>query len=117
MAITSDRYTVITLSSGLTLTQQFAAAQNTVSPGEIETKDLTTGFNALTVPTAGGATAKAVTIIPPAGNAQTITLKGVTGDTGVALHLTDPTTISLGASPSIGLTVGGNITGVKFIWT
>ena len=117
MAITSNRYIVITLSSGLVFTQQFTAAENTVSPGEVETKDLTTGFNSIAVPSAGGATAKAVTIIPPAGNTQTITLKGVTGDTGVALHLTDPATISLGAAAAFGLTVGGNITGVKFIWT
>jgi hypothetical protein len=64
------------------------------------------GFNAITVPT--GATA--VLIEPPAANAQTITAKGVTGDTGIALSPTQPSVLSLGTSPSLGLTVGGAVT-------
>ena len=47
-----------------------------------------------------------------------ITLKGVSGDTGVALHLTDPSTIALASSvTSFVLTTGGAITGVRLIWT
>lgn len=63
-------------------------------------------FNAITVPT--GATA--VLIIPPSGNAQTITLKGVTGDTGVPLSKTMPSAIALGSSPSLGILTGGAVT-------
>lgn len=69
------------------------------------------GFQAFTVPT--GATA--VLIIPVAGNAQTLTLKGVTGDTGIALHITNPTVVALGSTPSIGLTTGGS-TGFTIVW-
>lgn len=66
-----------------TTTQSFAAAT----------------FAAITVPT--GATA--MLIIPPSSNAGTITLKGVTGDTGVALSKTLPSAIALGSTPSVGL--------------
>ena len=72
-------------------------------------------FNAIHVPT--GATA--VLIVPDSANTAAITLKGVTGDTGIALHLTDPTTIALSSSvTSFGLTVGGaGIVGLRLIWS
>src|SRR5579863_9172690 len=49
-----------------------------------------TGFNAITAP----ATCLGVTIVPPPGNAVTLTLKGVTGDTGILLSPTQPTVLS-----------------------
>lgn len=75
--------TAPTTALDVTTTQSFAAAT----------------FAAITVPT--GATA--MLIIPPAANAGTITLKGVTGDTGVALSKTLPSAIALGTTPSVGL--------------
>ncbi len=52
-----------------------------------------------------------VIVIPPAANTQTLTLKGVTGDTGIALNKTKPTTLLVDAAvTSIGLTPGGAIT-------
>lgn len=66
-----------------TTTQSFAAAT----------------FAAIVVPT--GATA--VLIIPPVANAGTITLKGVTGDTGVLLNKTKPTVLALDTTPTLGL--------------
>jgi hypothetical protein len=52
---------------------------------------LNSGANTITVPT--GATA--VVIQPPSGNTILVTFKGVTGDTGVPLHKTQPTVIAL----------------------
>lgn len=70
------------------------------------------GFQALTVPT--GTTA--VLIIPVAGNTQTLTLKGVTGDTGIAIDKLNPTVVSLGVGASnIGITTGGS-TGFTVVW-
>ena len=69
------------------------------------------GFQALTVPT--GATA--VLIIPVAGNTQTLTLKGVTGDTGIVIDKLNPSVVALGSSPSIGITTGGS-TGFTVVW-
>jgi hypothetical protein len=58
-------------------------------------------------------------LIPPNGNTQTITLKGVTGDTGLAQNpnglivLTMP---SSSAPAAVGITAGGTITGCRIIW-
>jgi hypothetical protein len=47
-----------------------------------------------------------------------ITLKGVTGDTGVPLHLTDYTMIAVDTSiTSFCLTAAATITGVRLIWS
>lgn len=69
------------------------------------------GFQAFTVPSG----AAAVLIIPDSANAQTLTLKGVTGDTGIALSKTQPTVVALGTSPSIGITTGGSAT-FTIVW-
>lgn len=71
---------------------------------------LSTSFQALTVPT--GATR--VLIVVPA-SAQTVTLKGITGDTGIAWG-TDASNATWAVlpvtSPSIGLVAGGSVSGV-----
>lgn len=117
MSTVSSRTQTTTFTGDVTATQTNAAASNAASPGVNELKTLASGANTITVPS-GGSTPVAVTIVPPAGNVQTLTLKGVTGDTGVGLHLTDPTTIALAASvSSFCLTAGAAITGVRFIWS
>lgn len=68
---------------------------------------LSSGFNSVTVPS----NTTGVVIVPPAGNTQTITLKGVTGDTGIPLHVTNATLLTLpSSSTTLGVTVGGAIT-------
>lgn len=119
MATTSNRTisVVFTQASapGFAASNSFAAAANTLSPGVSEFKDLASGANTITPP---AGTPKACTIIPPANNAVSLTLKGVTGDTGVGLHLTDPTSIALASSTAtFVLTAGAAISGVRFVWS
>jgi hypothetical protein len=64
------------------------------------------GFSNLTALTPAAATA--VCVIPPSANANTITLKGVTGDTGIALSKTQPTVIALTAGATWGITTGAS---------
>lgn len=117
MSITSTRTTTIVYTGSVTGTETIAAATNAASPGQIQIVTLASGANTITVPT-GGSTPTAVTIQPPVGNVQTITLKGITGDTGVGLHLTDPFTVSLAAATStFVLTAGAQIIGVILYWT
>ena len=117
MATTSARTVGITLTGDTTYAQSFSAASNTASPGQSDLVTWTAIFNTITPP-AGGSTPKALTIVPPSGNTQSMTLKGVTGDTGILLHLTDPTTIALGSAvATFGVTAGGTVTGVRLIWT
>lgn len=62
----------------------------------------TATFLALTIP----ATATAITIVPPANNTATLTLKGITGDTGLVLGaITNAIKIPFvaGSMASIGL--------------
>jgi hypothetical protein len=116
LAVTSTRVTTITYTGGPAGTETISAAQNVASPGQISIYTLSAGFASITFPT-GGTTVVAATIVPPPGNTQTITLKGITGDTGILLHPTDPTTIALGAGAAFGLTAGGTITGLQIYWT
>ena len=118
MSIESERRITLAFSGDITWTQEIAAANNTSANGQSDIVNLSNGFNTITIPTGGGTIPTAVTIIPPDGNTNTITLKGVTGDTGISLHKLDPTTIGLNSSvTTIGLTAGAAITGVRIIYS
>lgn len=117
MSTASARTQTITFTGDVTATQTNAALSNPASPGVNQLISLVTGPNAITVP-AGGATPVAVTIIPPAGNVVPMTLQGVAGDAGILLHLTDPSTIALGATvATFVITTTGAVPGVRFIWS
>lgn len=89
---------------------------NQESPGKFDIVTLSAGANTITPPT-GGSTPTSCTIIPPPTNASTITLKGVTGDTGILLHPSQPSVISLGSpTATFVLTAGAQIVGVQLIW-
>lgn len=118
MAVQSTRSNVITYTGDVTGTQTVNAAANVASPGSIEVQALASGANTITVPSSTGVTVTACTVIPPSGNTTSITLKGVTGDTGIRLHNTDPTTIAIYSDvTSFCLTAGAAIQGVRLIWT
>lgn len=114
---TSTRYVQITFSDGVSGTQRIEAASNTDSPASIEIKTLSSGNNTITVPT-GGSTVRACTIEPPTGNTVAMILKGANGDTGVALHDTDPTSIAIdGAVTTFVINVDGTLTGLRLLWS
>lgn len=117
MASTATRTTTITFSGDTAGTNTLSAASNAASPASIEIRTLASGFTSVTVPT-GGSTVVCCTIVPPTGNTTAITLKGVTGDTGIRIHNTDPTAIAIDSSvTAIGITTGAQIVGVKLYWS
>src|SRR3972149_336879 len=117
MAVTATRSVTITYSGDVIGTQIITAASNAASAGSVEIKTLASGANTITIPT-GGTVPTAVTIVPPTGNTNSITLKGVSGDTGITIHLTDPTTIALASSvTSFVLTAGAEIAGTRVFWS
>jgi len=117
MAVESSRQLVIVFTGDVTGTETVNAANNANSAGVIEVKTLALGPNTITVPTSG-TVPTAVTMIPPVGNVNVITLKGVAGDTGIALHLTDPTTISIPSTlVSFVLNAAATVTGIRLIWS
>jgi hypothetical protein len=102
------------LGDGLNSNNSFAAAANASSPAQDQLLTLALGSNTVTVPSS----AVACTIVPPAGNTNSITLKGVTGDTGIRIHNTDPTSLAIHSSVSaFVLTAATTTTGVRLHWT
>lgn len=117
MSTRSTRKITVTSRGDVDLADTFAAAENTSAPGVVELKTLALGDNTITVPT-GGSTPTAVTIVPPDDNTSSITIKGVTGDTGVRIHDSDPTSLAFDDGvASFLLVAGAEITGVRLIWT
>lgn len=88
--------------------------KNANSPLYVESKDLVNGFNQITVPTKAGG----VVFIPPSANSQTLTLKGITGDTGTVLSKTGLSVLSFDSTPpaNFGITTNGAVNGCKFVW-
>lgn len=117
MAVTATRTATLTYTGDVVGTETLSAGSNASSPGSIEIKTLASGFNTVTLPT-GGSTVVSVTIVPPSANSTSIILKSITGDTGIRLHNTDPTTVTFHSTETaFGLTCGAQITGVRFYWT
>lgn len=118
MAVNATRAITINLTGDVIADKIFSAAANPLSPGSITIHSLASGANTITVPLVSGITVKGATIIPPSANAFAITLKGVTGDTGVVISNTDPTSIAFETAPvSFVLTAGGAIPGLRIVWT
>lgn len=114
MAVTSNRVIGIDFQGDVNAPNQaYEAAENATSPGSITIAALSAGNNSVSVPSG----AKSVTIVPPSGNAQTLTLKGVNGDTGIALHATDPSSLAIASSvTAFVIAAGGTVTGIRFVW-
>lgn len=88
------------------------AAENSNFPGSIESYSLVSGANTITPPT--GVTG--VTFLMPSGNTVVITLKGVSGDTGIPLNLTDPTSLGLNSTNTFVLNAASAVT-IQLIWS
>lgn len=58
----------------------------------------------VTIPTVGG-NCTAVVFCPASSNTNSLTLKGVTGDTGIAISKVNPTVIPLDTSPAASFVV------------
>lgn len=116
MATTSLQTITIAYTGDMEATLQTQSAANGASPASTSLVTLANGANTITKPT-GGSTVVGVQIEPPVSNTVPITLKGVSGDTGVLLHLTNPTLVSLGSSvTTFVLTTTAEITGVRLTW-
>lgn len=87
--------------------------ENDTSPAYVQQTSLSSGNNTVSKPASAGG----VVIIPPENNTAVLTLKGVNGDTGVALHATGPTMLTLKASvTTFVLNASAAVTDIKFVW-
>lgn len=113
---TSTVTIVLTLSgSAVQSSTQFPLIQNANSTPTYAIVTLNAGNNTVTLPTAPGLSGGLI-MTPPAGNIQTLTLKGVNGDTGITLHPTASQFLAFPAAPqaTFVLNAGGTITGMVF---
>lgn len=119
MAASATRTITINYTTDVVGSETLAAAINPNSPASVTIHALISGDNTITVPASGGfATVKGATIVPPAGNAQNITLKGAGADTGIALSQVDPTSIGFQTAPATFiLNAGGAINGLRIFWS
>lgn len=94
-------------------TPLYSASMQNATGGPPGQQALAMGNNTIAVP----ATAAGVVIVPPAGSAVALTLKGVNGDTGIALDPANPTHLRLtpGAVASFVLNAGGAVA-VALLW-
>jgi len=86
---------------------------NTASGDAVTDLSSLNGDNTIAVPS----WAIGVIISLPAGNTTALKLKGASGDTGVSLHLTNPSVLSLPASQTTFiLNVAGAGVAITFMW-
>jgi hypothetical protein len=111
----------VTFTGDVVGTDAFNAAANAVSPGQIQILSLSTGANTVTVPAisgpAGTVTPTACTLVPSVGNTVVLTLKGVSGDTGIRLHNTDPSSLALDSSVATFVINASAAAAVRALWS
>lgn len=118
MAVASRRSIQVEFSGDVTAEIIKSAAENIVSPGMEVIQTLAAGNNTITVPVVVGIVVTGLTIYPPAANTSIMTLKGVNGDTGFPIHLTDPISISLHSTfTSLVINVVTEIVGLRLVWS
>ena len=118
MAVTAERKVTIAFSGDLESQNSFYATANTASPAQIQLVELASGTNTITPPSVSGIVNTAVTFIPPSGNTALVTLKGVAGDTGIPLHLTDPTTVAIDTTfTTLVLSAASTVSGFRLVWS
>ena len=102
---------VANLVSGDIIVQDYAQSENASSPAKVDTFALN-GTTTMTPPTG----AIGFTLLPPATNVHPITLKGTTGEAGIVLHPTDPTSLGLNSTTNFAIYSTTTILGVRVIW-
>lgn len=93
---------------------------NPNSPAVVQAISLISGNNTINATNCPAiATAATVFIIPPTGNGTTISLKGISADTGIAVAFTGaPTMLSLANPPlsSFVISTNSTITNLYLVW-
>ncbi len=116
MATIANWTATLTMTGDDPATKVYTAGANSASPAYDQYVNLASGANTITAPVAAVATR--CTIQPPVGNAVLLTLKGVTGDTGIPLHKADPTSFGVDSSlVNFCLTAASTCNGVRIIFS
>lgn len=90
----------------------FLSAENPISPAVFLLVDLVAGPNTISIP----GNSVAVIIAPPIDNEVIYSFKVVDADTGFALHLTNPSIISIGDMAEFVIDADADIVGMRVIF-
>lgn len=117
MSGTAQVAVTATLTSGTTSQKQYGPVTFTNTSANEQTVSVAVGTNTtITVPTTPSQ-ATGVIIIPPTTNTNTLTLKGVAGDTGIAISPTAPTFIPFATAPPVSFVLNASSsTNILFWW-
>lgn len=115
MAVTSNRYVVITWTGDVEYTQQFDALVSNSGSGTNELVTVNTTATAMTIPT----NAVGVTIIPPVTNTTaTISITSSTGVVAVNMGTLGPSSFALSTtSTTLYLTASATTSGVRLLFS
>lgn len=114
MAVTGTIYLTGTLAGEPEGSSEISLSWGITAGASQSVTGLASGANTISVPTSPVPTV--VIIIPPTDNTETITYKGVSGDTGTQLSKTRPTVIAWETGSSFVLTAGAAIAGLKVLF-
>lgn len=118
MSVTANRSVRLQFTGDVTWSEDFTASVNSVANAQSEVKSLSAGFNAFTIPTGGSSVPSAVTVVPATTNTIGMILKGVTGDTGIGLHINSPSCIALATTATtFGITAATTGAIVRLIYS
>ncbi len=118
MSVTASRTLQLQFSGDVTIAVIQSALDNLVSPGEPVIQTLAIGDNTITPPNVSGVVTTSLSILPPAGNTTLMKLKQIGTDSGIPLHKTDWSSISLDTTfVSLVLNAAAQINGVRLIWS
>ncbi len=115
MSVTADYNIQLVTTGDLEYTQQYDGVTNTLSPAVIQQVDLVPATNTITVPST---LARSVTIIPPASNTLSLTIKSTTADVGMVINPSSPMLLSFGTTGTTRLIINAasTISGVRFVF-
>ena len=120
MSITSNITVTITQTGDIEANYSSEAVPNTAASGAISNLVLTSGTNTVTCPSTTVFQVRAALIKPPDDNTATITLKGVSGDTGILINPVNPTLLTFdttATTTSFVLVASTTINAVQVIWS
>lgn len=115
MSIQSQFNVQLIFTEDLLYSQQYSSLTSTTSPAQVITTTLVSGTTAIVIP----AGAQGFGIIPPVANTTAfLTLKGVTGDTGVPLGTSNPSVFGIKtttATTEIAIVASTTLADVKLV--
>jgi hypothetical protein len=112
--------TISVYQTGDGLTINFSEPASSTSPntyGNAPTTILTVANTFVAIPVSAQPNVPfAVTIVPPPTNASALTLKGVTGDTGIGISPSQPTCIALAGGVALGIVGAASNVPITLLW-